>query len=568
MDAYIVVSSDYHSSEYVGDFFKAREYMSGFTGSAGTLVVTKSEALLWTDGRYFLQAEDQLKNTCIKLMKQGEKGVLTIAQYLFEVLDFNAVVGFDGKTVSNSFVNNLDDLLEAKCISYAYDKDLVGEIWNNRPALSCEKVWALDVKYSGKTVEEKLAKLRSEMQGNVIVLSALDEIAWLLNLRGNDVECTPVFLSYMLVEMDCATLFVNPKIISDEINNILSNAGVKLAEYDSFYDVLSSIDYTKIVQLDYSSVNYYATNCIGEDVCVKDVESPIILQKAVKNNVEIANIRKAHIMDGVALCKFIYWLKNSSNITELDAVEKLKKLRSENASYVEESFDAIVAYGPHGAIVHYEPTDATNATIERKSLCLVDTGGHYLEGSTDVTRTIAMGELTYEEIKDFTVVLKGNLALANARFPYGVFGENLDSIARKPLWEYSLDYNHGTGHGVGYLLSVHEGPQNISWHSAKRKSHYPISPGMITSNEPGYYKAGEFGIRHENLILAQSDENDYVSFEVLTLAPFDLEAMDINLLSAEEIAQLNAYHRKVREAISPYLSGDELAWLIDATREI
>lgn len=570
MDAYIIVSDDYHSSEYVGDFFKAREYMSGFTGSAGILVVTKSEALLWTDGRYFLQAEEQLKNSEIKLMKMGEQGVPAIPEYLFDALDYNATVGFDGKTVTNSFVNSLNELLERKSISYSFQKDLVNDIWKKRPQISKEPVWELDTKYAGVGREKKLELVRNNMSddADILILTALDEIAWLLNLRGNDVKCTPVFLAYMVVEKTTATLFVHNEILSEDIKNKLIRSGVSVAEYDSFYAFLSNIDIDKAVQMDFSTANYMASSSIGEGVCVYDRKSPVTLLKAIKNDVETENIRRAHLLDGIALCKFIYWLKGSDNITELDAVKRLKELRSINESYVEESFDAIVAYGPHGAIVHYEPTEQTNAEIERRSFCLVDTGGHYLEGSTDVTRTIAMGKLTDEEKKAFTVALKGHIALANAIFPHGVFGESIDAVAREPMWKYFMDYNHGTGHGVGYLLSVHEGPQSISWYGAKRKNHYPIEAGMIISNEPGYYKAGRFGIRHENLTLAKNIDNGFMCFETLTLAPFDLDGIDLSYLTENEISWLNAYHKRVYDTVSPYLDANEREWLKNATRSI
>ncbi len=570
IDAYIIVSEDYHASEYVGDYFKTREFISGFNGSAGTVVVTQEKALLWTDGRYFLQAEAQLRNTDIILMRMGEKDVPTISEYLFENLDYNAVVGFDGKTIRNSFANSLDDMLNCKNIKFCYDQDLVDLIWTDRPTISKQPVWELDIKYAGVSREEKLSKLRENMDSNadVLVLTALDEIAWLLNLRGNDVACTPVFLSYMIVEKNRALLFVHSEILSAEIKAKLNRAGVEILEYDGFYNYLSEIETRKIIQMDYSSANYCAVRSVSDDACVVDKPSPVLMMKAVKNDTEIANIRKAHIMDGVALCRFMYWLKNSRNVTELDAVEKLKQLRSENKSYVEESFDAIVAYGAHGAVVHYEPDERTNIKIEHRGLCLADTGGHYLEGSTDVTRTVVMGELDDEEKKAFTVVLKGHLALADAKFPEGVFGECLDAVAREPLWQYSMDYNHGTGHGVGYLLSVHEGPQSISWYGAKRINHYPLLPGMITSNEPGYYQTGKFGIRHENLVLAAESDNGYMHFETLTLVPFDIEGVDLKYMASEEIEQLNSYHKRVFDAISPYLKGDELNWLKKATEKI
>lgn len=571
IDAYIVASSDYHSSEYVGDYFKAREYMSGFTGSAGTLVVLKNEAYLWTDGRYFIQAEAQLKDSSIKLMKMGVENTPSIQEFLAQVIEDGSTIGFDGRTISNYFVMKLEMEMGEKSFNISWQNDLVGEIWSDRPELSKKPVWELDLKYCGMSVDEKLCAIRGQMDTKYLVVTALDEIAWTLNLRGGDVDCTPVFLSYLVIGKNDAILCVNKEIISKEIEEKLNANNIVLADYDKFYKLLSMLEGS--VQLDSATANYCVLKSINSNEII-DTQSPIELMKAIKNETEIANIKNAHIKDGVAITKFIYWLKNNVNngdITELDAVKMIDSLRAEQDDFVDISFDSIIAYREHGAIVHYEPTNQTNIRLEPYSLCLADTGGHYLDGTTDITRTIALGELTEEERHDYTLVLKGNLNLANAVFKYGCTGENLDQLACAPLWREGLDFNHSTGHGVGYLLSVHEGPQKIYW-DTNRGNNVVLEEGMIISNEPGLYIENKFGIRLENLVLVkehtQSEYGKFLCFETLTLAPFDLSVIDKSLLTDEEKFLLNEYHKRVYEQISPYLNEDEKSWLRLETREI
>lgn len=573
--AYIVPTDDFHSSEYVGDYFKAREYLSGFTGSAGTLLVEAERAALWTDGRYFLQAQEQLQGSGITLMKSGQPDVPTLFDYLEEKLSDGDVIGFDGRCVTGAFVNKLKEKTAKKRIAYYWKEDLVGLIWKDRQPLSAEPVWELSVDYAGLSREEKLAGVRKKMTGvcaDAFLTTELSEIAWLLNLRGGDVRNTPVFLAYMLITEKRAVLCAQESAFSEKIHKELKQAGVTLLPYGSIEELAASLSAGQRLLADERKVNYRLLQAVPAGVERLNAESPIELLKAVKTSREIDHIRKAHVKDGVAVTRFIYWLKSRAErekITEMTAADKLQEFRSEQEGYLGSSFDPIIAYGPHGAIVHYEATSETDVEIQPRGLCLADTGGHYSDGTTDVTRTIVLGELTAEEKKAFTLVLKGHLRLGAAKFLQGVCGQNLDVLAREPLWQEGMDYNHGTGHGVGYLLSVHEGPQNFRWRIAKETSCVPLEEGMILSNEPGLYMTGKFGIRHENLVLVKKGEkNDFGQFmylEPLTMVPFDREGINVSLMSREEIGFLNAYHKKVYEVLSPYFAGEELSWLKKAT---
>lgn len=427
-------------------------------------------------------------------------------------------------------------------------------------------------------MQSKLSRVRETVSNegaDTLIITALDEIAWLLNLRGNDVRCTPVFLAFMLVTLDNAILCVHEEILEDEVRAELSAAGVMLADYDDIYELVAQIPQNSKIWIDGTTANMEITGNLPKEAVVIDKKSPIVLMKAIKTKCEYENMRIAHVMDGVAVTRFMYWLKNNvgkTNITEMSASAKLESIRCEGEGYIGPSFDYIIAYGSHGAIVHYEPTEETDTELKPEGLCLADTGGHYVYGTTDITRTIALGSVTDEEKRAFTIVLKGNLNLGAAKFIYGCCGENLDYIARKPLWENNMDYNHGTGHGVGYLLSVHEGPQAVRWNINLKKEHYVLEEGMIFSNEPGFYATGKFGIRHENLMLVRKGEaNEYGQFmylEPLTAVPFDLDAVDVSLMTDEEIKYLNAYHSFVYDTVSPYLHGDELEWLKKATRKL
>lgn len=576
--AYIVPTDDFHGSEYVGDYFKAREYLSGFTGSAGTLLVMPKRALLWTDGRYFLQAEEQLSGSGIELMKSGQPDVPTLATFLGQELSEGDVIGFDGRTVTGAFVRELKEKTAGKKITFRGDKDLAGLVWEHRPPMSAGPVWEIEISYAGLSREEKLEKVREKMAetgADAYLVTALDETAWLLNLRGGDVKNTPVFLSYMFITKRRAILCAQESAFSEKIRKELKQSGVTLLPYEKIEELVSSLPAGQKLLVDESKVNYRLLRAVSKGVEKVKRPSPIELLKAVKTPREIDHIRVAHVKDGVALTKFIYWLKShvgQEKITEMTAADKLEEFRTEQEGYLGPSFDPIIAYGAHGAIVHYEATPETDAEIKPEGLCLADTGGHYGEGTTDVTRTIVLGELTAEEKRAYTLVLKGHLRLGAAKFRKGVCGQNLDVLARIPLWENGLDYDHGTGHGVGYLLNVHEGPQNVRWRITKDIPCVPLEEGMIISNEPGLYMTGKYGIRHENLVLVREGEkNDFGQFmylEPLTMVPFDREAIDVSLMSAEEIVLLNGYHQKVYETLSPYLTGEELTWLKEVTAAI
>ena len=571
MDGYVVVTDDFHGSEYVGDFFMARAYLSGFTGAAGTLVVLPDRAALWTDGRYFLQAAEQLAGSTIELMRMGQPGVPAIGAFLAQHLPEGGVLGFDGRTVSSSFAGTLEKALEAKHIRFAGGEDLVDAVWPDRPALSDRPVWELTG--CGLSREEKLAKLREKMAAEdaaYLLLTSLTEIAWALDLRGGDVACTPVFLSFLLIGREDAQLCIQPQAVPADIVEKLTACGVTLRPYGAIYDLLRALPAGTRVMADSATANYRIMESLSHAE-VLDQPSPAVLMKACKTQEETDGFRAAHIKDGAALCRFLYWLKTrigEEPMTELSAAARLAAFRAEQPDFLDLSFDTIAGYGPHGAIVHYDPTPETDVPLHPEGLLLVDSGAHYRQGTTDVTRTIALGPVTQEEKRMFTLVLKGHLALAAARFPHGATGENLDVLARLPLWEQGLDYNHGTGHGVGFILSVHEGPQSFRWRSTDGRR-IPLEEGMVISNEPGYYEAGKFGIRHENLVLVRAGETtDYGQFmylEPLTMAPFDRDAIDVSLLTEAELAQLNGYHRLVYDTVAPLLPAEEQAWLAAAT---
>ncbi len=578
IDAYLVPTDDFHGSEYVGDYFKCRKYITGFTGSAGTAIITQDMAGLWTDGRYFIQAADQLRDTTIELFKSGEPGVPTVHQFLNDKLEEGMCLGFDGRTVSAREAEELQELLQEKHITFSVNDDLIGEIWEDRPALSCEPVMELDIRWTGKSRADKIAEIREQMkakEADTFILTSLDDIAWLLNIRGNDIHCCPVVLSYLVMMENELRLYANAAAFSEEIRSNLEADGVKIYPYDDVYSYVQSISSDKKVLLSRANVNSRLVSNIPSEVTILDEPNLTLLPKAVKNETEMENERIAHIKDGVAVTKFIHWLKKNvtrTTITELSTAEKLYQFRSEQEHFLGESFDPIIAYGTHAAIVHYSATEATDIPLEARGMVLADTGGHYLEGTTDITRTIVLGPVTAKEKKFFTAVLRGNLNLAAAKFKYGCTGLNLDYLARGPLWELGEDYNHGTGHGVGYLLNVHEGPNSFRWKNLPGNPAPVLEEGMITSDEPGYYLENEFGIRHENLVLCKKAEKtsfgQFMCFEPLTMVPFDLEGINSEEMTERERKLLNDYHQKVYTTISPYLDEEEKEWLKQATREI
>lgn len=578
IDAYLVATDDFHGSEYVGDYFKCRKYITGFTGSAGTAIITQDMAGLWTDGRYFIQAADQLRDTTIELFKSGEPGVPTVHQFLNDKLQEGMCLGFDGRTVSAREAEELQELLQEKHITFSVNDDLIGEIWEDRPVLSCEPVMELDIRWTGKSRADKIAEIREQMkakEADTFILTSLDDIAWLLNIRGNDIHCCPVVLSYLVMMENELRLYANAAAFSEEIRSNLEADGVKIYPYDDVYSYVQTISSDKKVLLSRANVNSRLVSNIPSEVTILDEPNLTLLPKAVKNKTEMENERIAHIKDGIAVTKFIYWLKKNvtrTTITELSAAEKLYQFRSEQEHFLGDSFDPIIAYGTHAAIVHYSATEATDIPLEARGMVLADTGGHYLEGTTDITRTIVLGPVTAKEKKFFTAVLRGNLNLAAAKFKYGCTGLNLDYLARGPLWELGEDYNHGTGHGVGYLLNVHEGPNSFRWKNLPGNPAPVLEEGMITSDEPGYYLENEFGIRHENLVLCKKAEKtsfgQFMCFEPLTMVPFDLEGINPEEMTERERKLLNDYHQKVYTTISPYLDEEEKEWLKQATREI
>ena len=577
IDAYLVPTDDFHASEYVGEYFKCRKYITGFTGSAGTAVIMQDMAGLWTDGRYFIQAAAQLEGTGVDLFKMGEPGVPTIHQFLEEKLGEGMCLGFDGRTISAKEAAELSEALGKKGASLSVDYDLVGEVWEDRPALSCEPVMELDVKWAGESRADKCAKIRKAMEekgADAFVLTSLDDIAWLLNIRGGDVHCCPVVLSYLVMTQKEIKLFANEKVFPAEVLDALAKDGVTLLPYDSIYGYVKTFAKDMKVLLCKQKANSRLVSNIPSEVEILDEENLTLLPKAIKNPVEVENERIAHIRDGVALTKFIYWLKKNVGkipMTELSAEEKLYSFRAQQENFIDNSFDPIISYGVHAAINHYSATPETDIPIEPRSFLLADTGGNYYEGTTDTTRTIVMGPVTDEQKKFFTAVLRGMLNLGNAKFRYGCTGVNLDYLARGPLWELGQDFNHGTGHGVGYLLNVHEGPNSFRW-KVVPGNNAVLEEGMITSDEPGYYVEDGYGIRHENMIVCKKAEKtqfgQFMCFEFLTMVPFDLDAVVPEQMTAHERELLNNYHAQVYEKISPYLDEDEKVWLKEATRAI
>ena len=577
IDAYLVPTDDFHASEYVGEYFKCRKYITGFTGSAGTAVIMQDMAGLWTDGRYFIQAAAQLEGTGVDLFKMGEPGVPTIHQFLEEKLGEGMCLGFDGRTISAKEAAELSEALGKKGASLSVDYDLVGEVWEDRPALSCEPVMELDVKWAGESRADKCAKIRKAMEekgADAFVLTSLDDIAWLLNIRGGDVHCCPVVLSYLVMTQKEIKLFANEKVFPAEVLDALAKDGVTLLPYDSIYGYVKTFAKDMKVLLCKQKANSRLVSNIPSEVEILDEENLTLLPKAIKNPVEVENERIAHIRDGVALTKFIYWLKKNVGkipMTELSAEEKLYSFRAQQENFIDNSFDPIISYGVHAAINHYSATPETDIPIEPRSFLLADTGGNYYEGTTDTTRTIVMGPVTDEQKKFFTAVLRGMLNLGNAKFRYGCTGVNLDYLARWPLWELGQDFNHGTGHGVGYLLNVHEGPNSFRW-KVVPGNNAVLEEGMITSDEPGYYVEDGYGIRHENMIVCKKAKKtqfgQFMCFEFLTMVPFDLDAVVPEQMTAHERELLNNYHAQVYEKISPYLDEDEKAWLKEATRAI
>ncbi|MBP8736104.1 MAG: aminopeptidase P family N-terminal domain-containing protein [Clostridium sp.] len=584
IDAYLVPTADFHESEYVGEFFKCRHFLTGFNGTAGTAVITMDKAGLWTDGRYFVQAEEQLSGSEIKLYRMGEPEFPTLDEFLEEELPVDGCLGFDGRVVNSELGYGLQNLLQEKNVTINCSKDLVGEIWTSRPAMSCEPIWSLDVKYAGKSTVEKLSDLRDAMKKNkaqIHLMTALDEIAWLFNLRGNDIVNNPVFLSYALITQDEAYLYVQKEAIKEdtkmgkEVCAALAEAKVQVKEYAEFLQDVAALKNEKIL-LERKKASFAVCESIDASCRIIDEMNPCATMKAVKNATEIENMRKAHLKDGIAVTKFMYWLKHTigtCDMTEMTAAHKIEELRAEQGNYIEPSFVTIAAYKENAAMCHYHPSDEVCKKLKPEGLLLVDSGGQYLEGTTDITRTYALGPLTEKEKEYYTIVAAAMLKVSTMKFLHGCRGINLDYTIREAFWKRGLDFAHGTGHGVGYLSNVHERPNGLRWKVVpERQDSAVIEPGMICSDEPGLYFAGDFGTRTENLILCVEDEkNEYgqfLKFEFLTKAPIDLEALDTRFMDDADIERLNTYHKDVYETISPYMNDEEKEWLKHVTREI
>ena len=572
LEAYIVPSSDPHQSEYVAEHYAARTFITGFTGSAGTAVVTLKEAGLWTDGRYFIQAESELKDTGVTLFRMGESGVPTVEGFLKEALNKGAKVAFDGKVISVDYFRGLQKALESKEFSFEVNEDLIDKVWQSRPEKPSSEVIIHEVKYTGKSREEKLEQVAKEMKAmgaDHYVISGLDDIGWLLNIRGRDVKCNPLTVSYAVVSKQKCYLFIDDRKVNTQVRAELEKANVDIRPYDSICNFLETLT-QGIILLDPSKTNTWVHSAIK----LKTLEAMDITTrfKAMKNEVEVQNVRNAMVRDGVAMVKFISWIKKTiktRNITEIEASDKLEEIRRAGDNFYDLSFGSISAYKANASMPHYHAAEENQATIKPESFYLIDSGAQYLDGTTDITRTLVMGPLTEEEKLDYTLVLRGMIDLTLQRFLYGTTGSNLDIIARIPLWKAGMDYKHGTGHGIGFFLNVHEGPHRI----AMVPNTVKLEKGMIVSNEPGVYKADKHGIRTENLVVVQQDENtqyggQFMKFETLTLCPIDLEGIDIALLTAEEKVWLNNYHSTVFEKLSLYVEGEELEYLKTATREI
>ena len=576
---YVIPSSDCHESEYVCAHYRAREYMSGFTGSAGTLVVTLEEAGLFTDGRYFIQAKRQLAGTGIRLFRTGEPGVPGPEAWAEEKLAEGGKLGFDGRVMGACPAERLIQAAGNKGADVLMTEDLVGAVWENRPDIPDTELFRLGLQYTGGETEKKLGRVRAEMEkagADVHVLASLCDIAWLLNLRGRDIPGVPVVLSFLCMTEEACVWYVRTRVVTDEIRRELLDEGIEIREYEKIYEDLERIPEGRTVLLDRQNVNSRLFFCLKNRVQVLDRSNPSELMKAVKNETELQNLRRAHRKEGLAFTKLMYWVKTRAGkerITERSAAEYLEARRMEQGNYLEPSFASICAYGDHAAIVHYTATEESDVQVTRNGMFLVDAGGHYMEGTTDTTRTFVLGEAGREQKRMFTAVCRGNLQLAFAKFLHGCTGYNLDVLCRAPLWQLEADYRHGTGHGVGYLLNVHEGPNAFRFRQPEtERAPAVLEAGMVTTDEPGIYIEGEYGIRTENeLVCRNGTKNQYgqfMEFEILTLTPVDLDGILPEEMTEQERNWLNAYHRKVYEELSPYMSEEERTWLLECTREI
>ena len=573
VDYYIIPSGDSHQSEYVPEYYKGRAYVSGFTGSAGTLLVGIEESYLWTDGRYFIQAEKELNGSGIKLMKMNIPGYPSLIEWIKNNVKEGKTLAFDGSTISTNEYKNYQELSKKNGFNIKMDRDLLNEIWSNRPELSKEKIFIHDTKYCGRCTSEKLQEVRDEMkklEGENYVIASLDDIAWLFNIRGNDIAYNPVALAYALISDKKAVLYINEEKVTNDDKRTLEAQGVTLKSYNDIYEDIKNV--TESIIIDGAKVNGKLYSLISEDVKIIENLNITTSLKAVKNEVEIKNMEVSQVRDGVAMVKFIKWLKENVgkiNMTEISASDKLEEIRANGEKFKGLSFNTIAGYKDHAAMMHYSATEESQYELNSEGMLLIDSGAQYLDGTTDITRTFILGSITEEEKRDFTLVLKSHIALATTIFLKGTNGCNLDAIARRPLWKYGMDYKCGTGHGVGFFLNVHEGPQGIRPFG----NTIALEPGMILTNEPGVYKENKHGIRTENTLLVtkafKNDEmGEFYKFDTISYCPIDLEGVDVSLLDEEEREWLNNYHRTVYEKLSPYLTEEEKKFLEKETRSI
>ena len=573
IDTYIILSSDAHQSEYVGDYWKARAYMSGFTGSAGTLVVTTEKAACWVDGRYFLQGAEQLAGTEIEMMKDGEPGVPTYEAWAIAQTPENGCIGIDGRTVGCAQIEALQPRLTKKMIRISCQDDLVSQVWDDRPSLPMDPVFELPVEFAGESREEKIARLQEHMkqiEADYYLIASLEDSAWLLNLRGGDIKGTPVFYAYSLVGMEKSVLFIEEQKVPAEIRAKLAEAKVEVMPYGDLPSYLQSLP-AATVACDPSLINQLLMESIPESWAIIEEKDEVIKMKGCKNDIERAKIREAHVKDGAVMVRMLKWVKEivkTETIDEVDAAQHVDQLRCEQDNSYGISFGTIAGYGANGAIVHYSPEKGKCAQLKPEGFLLLDCGAQYMEGTTDITRTIALGERTDAMKKAYTLVLKGHLALGRAVFRKGTVGPQLDVLARTPLWENGMDYKHGTGHGVGFVLGVHEGPMRI----AMCDNQVELAPGMLISNEPGYYETGEFGVRIENLVMVtEKEETEWGKFyqmETMTLCPYEREAIVKDMLTDTEIMQINEYHERVYNELAPLLDEKTRVFLADQTKVI
>ena len=577
IDAYVVPTADFHQSEYVGEHFKARKYITGFSGSYGTAVICQDDAGLWTDGRYFFQATNELEGSGVRLMKMFVGDTPSVTEYLADKIPEGGKVGFDGRVLSMDEGKEYEDALSPKNISIDYEEDLIDQIWEDRPPLSDKAAFFLEEKYSGESSAHKLERVRKVMKDNgatVHIIASLDDMGWLLNVRGDDIDFFPLLLSYSIVRMDGVDLYVDETKLNDRILEEFKKVNVTLHPYNDIYEDIKKLDASETALIDPMKMNY----ALYKNIPCKIVEAanPTILMKAMKNDVELENIKEAHIKDGIAITKFMYWIKtryDKEDITELSSADKLTSLRAAQEGYIRDSFEPLCAFADHAAMMHYSPSKETDVVLKEGAMFLNDTGGGYYEGSTDITRTFILGSIDQDMKKYFTAVVRAMMNLSRANFLYGCHGYNLDVLVRQPIWDLNIDFQCGSGHGVGYLGNVHEPPTGFRWYIVPSKNeHHQLEEGMVITDEPGIYEDGKFGIRIENEFIVRKGElnkyGQFMHFETITFAPIDLDGIDPEEMTKSEREWLNNYHKDVYEKIGPHLTDEEREWLKEYTRAI